>query len=70
MDYQEANEEVGFKGTMTLLGCGLLWGVIVILVLSRFFPWTGWLILPLLLGFMLLQFLRYVIRQKSETSDE
>ena len=41
MDYQEANEEVGFKGTMTLLGCGMLWGVIVILLLSRWYPWTG-----------------------------
>ena len=69
MDYQEANEEVGFKGTMTLLGCGMLWGVILLVVLSRVYPWSGWLwlILPLLVGFMLLQFLRYVIRP---TKDE
>ena len=66
MDYQEANEEVGFKGTMTLLGCAMLWGVIVILVLSRLYAWTGWLILPLLLAFMLLQFLRYVIPAKPD----
>jgi predicted dehydrogenase len=25
LEYQEASEEVGFKGTMTLLGCGLMW---------------------------------------------
>ena len=65
MDYQEANEEVGFKGTMTLLGCGLLWGVVVMLVLSRWYPWTGWLMLPLLAGFVLLQLLRYVIPAKA-----
>ena len=31
LDYQEASEETGFKGTMTLVGCGLLWGLLLIL---------------------------------------
>jgi predicted dehydrogenase len=69
MDYQEASEEVGFKGTMTLLGCGLLWATIVMLVLSRWYPWTGWLMLPLLLGFVLLQLLRNVIPKKPSDGD-
>jgi predicted dehydrogenase len=61
LDYQEVNEDVGFKGTMTLLGCALLWVVLLLLVLSRWLPWVGWLMLPLLLGFVLIQFLRYLI---------
>jgi predicted dehydrogenase len=66
MDYQEASEEVGFKGTMTLLGCGLIWVLIVLLVLSRWYPWAGWMwiILPLLGGFVLLQLLRFVVRPR------
>jgi predicted dehydrogenase len=32
LEYQEASEEVGFKGTMTLLGCALLWGLLVLLI--------------------------------------
>ena len=66
MDYQEASEEVGFKGTMTLLGCGLIWVLIVLLVMSRWYPWAGWMwiILPLLGGFVLLQMLRFVVRPK------
>ncbi len=61
MEYQEASEEVGFKGTMTLVGCALLWGVLLLLIVSRWVPQIGWAILPLLLVFIGLQFLRYVI---------
>jgi predicted dehydrogenase len=61
LDYQEASEEVGFKGTMTLVGCALLWGVLLLLIVSRWVPQVGWLILPLLLGFIGLQLLRYLI---------
>src|SRR5205085_1981970 len=28
LEYPEASEEVGFKGTMTLVGCGMLWGIL------------------------------------------
>lgn len=65
MEYQEASEEVGFKGTMALAGCGLLWGVLLLLIVSRWVPWAGWLILPLLLIFMSLQALRYLIPKKT-----
>jgi predicted dehydrogenase len=61
MEYQEASEEVGFKGTMTLVGCGLLWMVLMLLVVSLWVPWMGWLILPVLLVFVLLQLLRWVV---------
>jgi hypothetical protein len=61
MEYQEASEEVGFKGTMTLVGCGMLWAVLLLLIASRWLPWMGWLILPLLVAFIALQLLRYAI---------
>ena len=55
MEYQEGSEEVGFKGTMTLIGCGMLWLVILLLVLSAWQPWLLWLILPALVLFLGLQ---------------
>ncbi len=61
MEYQQASEEVGFKGTMTLVGFALLWAVLLLLIASRWLPWVGWLILPLLVVFIGLQLLRYVI---------
>jgi predicted dehydrogenase len=63
LEYQEATEEAGFKGTMTLFGCGLLWGSLVLLILSRWLPWLGWLIAPLFGVFLLLQVLRWVVRK-------
>jgi hypothetical protein len=60
LDYQEASEEVGFKGTMTLVGCGILLVSIVLLILSVWLPRVGWLIVPLLGGFLLLQTLRSI----------
>lgn len=65
MEYQDATEEVGFKGTMTLLGCGVLWALLILLVLSSRYPWVGWLALPILLLFIALQFLRYAIPAKT-----
>jgi predicted dehydrogenase len=61
LEYPEASEEVGFKGTMTLVGCGMLWGILLLLILSRWVPQVGWLIVPLLVVFLALQFLRYLI---------
>jgi predicted dehydrogenase len=61
LEYPEATEEAGFKGTMTLLGCGLLWGLILLLVLSRWLPWLGWVVIPLIIVFLALQLLRWVV---------
>lgn len=61
LDYQEANEDVGFKGTMTLVGCGLIWLIPLFLLLSVWLPHVGWLIIPVLLGFLLLQLLRWFV---------
>lgn len=61
LEYQEASEEVGFKGTMTLVGCGLLWLTLLLLVLSRWVPKIGWVIVPVLVLFLVLQLLRWLV---------
>jgi predicted dehydrogenase len=69
LDYQEATEEAGFKGTMTLVGCGLLWASLVLLVLSRWIPVLGWGIAPLFALFLVLQLFRWVVpRRESGTT--
>ncbi|MFO0881216.1 MAG: hypothetical protein U0840_28160 [Gemmataceae bacterium] len=69
LEYAVANEEVGFKGTMALTGCALLWVVLGLAVVSRWLPAAGWLIVPLLVSFIGLQVLRWVIPTRPETSE-
>ena len=66
LEYQEASEEVGFKGTMTLVGCGLIWFVLFLLLLSYWYPPIRWLIAGLLVVFLGLQFLRYLIPKQKK----
>lgn len=61
LDYQEVSEAVGFKGTMTLVGCGLLWGVLVLVILAAWDRRFLFLVIPALLIFLGLQLLRWVI---------
>jgi predicted dehydrogenase len=61
LEYPEPTEEVGFKGTMTLVGCSVLWVVLTLLILSRWAPWAGWLIVPILIVFLGLQLLRWIV---------
>ncbi len=61
LEHQESSEETGFKGTMTLVGCGLIWGMLMLLVLSYWLPSIRWLMVGLLALFLVLQLLRYVI---------
>jgi predicted dehydrogenase len=68
LEYQEATEEAGFKGTMTLLGCSLLWGSLVLLILSRWLPWLGWAIAPVFALFLVLQLLRWLVPAKKDSA--
>ncbi len=61
LEFQVVTEEAGFKGTMTLVGCGIVWVSLVLLILSVWVPWTGWLILPVFTFFLVLQLLRWVV---------
>jgi hypothetical protein len=49
---------------MTLVGCALLWGGLVLLILSIWVPWLGWGILPVLAAFLALQLLRWAVPPK------
>ncbi|HEV3119105.1 MAG TPA: hypothetical protein VGY58_18770 [Gemmataceae bacterium] len=69
LEYPEATEATGFKGTMTLVGCGLIWVILILLILSRWFPTLGWVILPVLLFFLGLQVLRWLV-PAAEEQDE
>jgi predicted dehydrogenase len=66
LEYPEATEEVGFKGTMTLVGCSLVWAILLLLILSVWWPQLGFLIVPLLLVFLGLQLLRYFLPRQRE----
>jgi predicted dehydrogenase len=63
LEYPEASEEVGFKGTMTLIGCGLLWVMLVLLILARWYPFLLVVIVILLVLFLSLQLLRAIVRK-------
>jgi CHASE2 domain-containing sensor protein len=51
---------------MTLVGCGVLLLSLLLLIVGRWIPAVGWLILPLLAGFLILQFLRPLARSSPE----
>lgn len=71
LDFQEATEEASFKGMMTLIGCGLLWLSLLILVLAIWLPVLRWGILPVFGVFLLLQLLRWVVpARKSQAGDD
>jgi predicted dehydrogenase len=61
LEYPEASEEVGFKGTMTLVGCALVWIILLLAILSAWVPWLGWGIGPVLGVFLILQMLRWIV---------
>jgi hypothetical protein len=63
LEYPEATEEASFKGTMTLIGCGMLWVMVVLLVLSRWYPALLAVIVLMLTLFLALQLLRLIVRK-------
>jgi hypothetical protein len=66
LEYPEASEEVGFKGTMTLVGCGVLWFILIVVILARWEPQLGWVIIPLLVLFLGMQLFRWVIPKSAK----
>lgn len=64
LDLQEASEEATFKGTMTLVGCSLIWAAVAALILAAWIPWLAWFILPVLAIFLTMQGLRWIIPGK------
>jgi len=68
LDLQEVTEEAGFKGTMTLVGCSMIWLTVIVLIVSVWVPWITWLIVPLFAIFLVMQGLRWVL-PKSRTNE-
>jgi hypothetical protein len=66
LEFQEVTEEASFKGTMTLVGCSILWISLLLLILSAWFPWLGWIIAPVFGVFLAMQVLRWVVPGKVE----
>ncbi len=69
LEFQEATEEAGFKGTMTLVGCSMLWISLMLLILSAWVPWLGWIIAPVFGVFLVMQLLRWVVPGKTEEKE-
>ncbi len=69
LEYQEASEETGFKGTMTMVGCGLIWAMLILFVLSIWVEPFKWLIVGLLVVFLGLQLFRYIIPSRREKQE-
>lgn len=67
LDFQEATEEASFKGAMTLVGCGMLWLSLLLLILSVWMPRLGWVILPIIGVFIVLQVLRWVVPKEGKS---
>jgi predicted dehydrogenase len=63
LEYPEATEEATFKGTMTLIGCGMLWLMVVLLILSRWYPALLMVIVLMLTLFLALQLLRLIVKK-------
>jgi predicted dehydrogenase len=61
LEFQEVSEAVGFKGTMTLVGCAMLWGLLLLLILGNWYRPALWAIPVLLAGFLGLQLLRWFL---------
>jgi predicted dehydrogenase len=61
LDLQETTEEASFKGTMTLVGCSLIWLTVAVLILSIWVHQLAWLVVPLFAIFLTLQVLRWIV---------
>ena len=61
LDFQEVSEAVGFKGTMTLVGCAMLWSLLLLLLIGNWFRPALWAIPLMLAAFLALQFLRWFL---------
>jgi predicted dehydrogenase len=71
LEYPEATEDVGIKGTMTLVGCALLWVSLLLLILSAWVSWLKWwwAVVPLLAVFLCLQLLRWIVPRSGEQQE-
>jgi hypothetical protein len=63
LEYQEISEEVGNKGTLTLIGCGMIWLILLVVGMSIWWPPIRWAIVPLLGGYLVLLAMNWLARK-------
>ncbi len=65
LDRQHFSDESAFKSIMATTGCGLVWILLLVAILAAAgVPYIQYLVLPVLVGFMLLQLLLIGLRQQ------
>jgi hypothetical protein len=64
LDYQEINEEVGSKGTLTLIGCGMVWVMLLLAFLGIWQPLVLWGVLPLIGLFLALVIMNWLAQKR------
>jgi hypothetical protein len=65
LEYQEISADTGSKGTLTLIGCGMIWLILLIFAASIWVPWIRWAVVPLLVGFLLLLGMKWLAGPKN-----
>jgi predicted dehydrogenase len=63
LDNQEVSAESASKGTLTLIGCGMIWLIVLIFGISIWVPWIRWAVVPILIGFLGLVLVRALGRR-------
>jgi hypothetical protein len=63
LEYVEVSGEAGTKGTITLIGCGMIWLMLVVFAVSIWVPWIKWLIVPMLLAFLALLAIQWLAKK-------
>jgi hypothetical protein len=66
LEYRQVSEEIGSKGTMTLIGCGMIWLILLIFGISIWAPRIRWLIVPLLGGYLVLLAMQWLARKPAD----
>lgn len=63
VDYQEISEEVGSRGTLTLIGCGMVWLMLLLAFVAIWQPLVLWGVIPLLIVYFVLLLLNWLARR-------
>jgi hypothetical protein len=60
LEYGDTSQDAAGKGTITLIGCGMIWLILLVFALSIWEPAIRWAIVPMLLGFFALLALHWL----------